>query len=234
MANDAGSGLREAACRGCALWLNFLDRCPVGRTLPDAPACRHFKAVPEPYDTCEDRGTKWTRMGWTTWWVCDACGAQAQDPTDTSRPPHRCIGPAPALASHPEAPPSSAPAPSTAPTAESAPANRHGPGCEQLVGASDCSCAAPAAPEVDPRDEGERCQRCGRRYTEVWRAPDVLWANVTGRDDGGGLRCMPCFASEAVTRGIALYWEARALTPSVPGAADESAPAGDAGGKERP
>lgn len=63
---------------------------------------------------------------------------------------------------------------------------------------------------IPPREDGEHCQCCGRAYDAVWRAPDALWANVTGRDDRGGLRCMPCFAAEAEARGISLLWECRA------------------------
>ena len=85
-----------------------------------------------------------------------------------------------------------------------------GPTNVEVAWAHGYATAAARAAEVsagNPGAKGERCQDCGRRYSEVWRAPDALWANVTGRDDGGGLRCMPCFAAKARERGISLYWE---------------------------
>ena len=40
-------------------------------------------------------------------------------------------------------------------------------------------------PNLTPEThEGERCNACGHLYLTVWRAPDDLWAKVTGRLDG--------------------------------------------------
>ena len=52
----------------------------------------------------------------------------------------------------------------------------------------------------------EKCQRCGGRYPTVWDAPDDLWAQVTGKTDGSGLRCLSCFDEEARQKDIVLYW----------------------------
>jgi hypothetical protein len=57
-------------------------------------------------------------------------------------------------------------------------------------------------------DAAEHCQRCGRAYSLVWRAPDELWHAVTGCMDGGGLYCPECFVSMAREKGIEVYWDA--------------------------
>jgi hypothetical protein len=62
------------------------------------------------------------------------------------------------------------------------------------------------------RGEGEHCQSCGRTYGDMgwWKTDDELWARVTGRSDGSGLRCPDCFGREARAFGIELEWVARA------------------------
>lgn len=82
-----------------------------------------------------------------------------------------------------------------------------------------------SAPAASMGEECEHCQSCGRAYATVWRAPDALWANVTGRADGGGLRCPECFEREAAVRGIVLYWECLANRfPTAPAASPPPAP----------
>ena len=55
-------------------------------------------------------------------------------------------------------------------------------------------------------EEGERCQVCGMNYLIVWKAPDSLWLELTGRRDGSGLICPQCFDILAREKGIELYW----------------------------
>lgn len=47
---------------------------------------------------------------------------------------------------------------------------------------------------VTLEEEGEICQRCGKPYNLVWHAPDKLWKEVTGFQDGNGILCPKCFA----------------------------------------
>lgn len=54
--------------------------------------------------------------------------------------------------------------------------------------------------------EGERCRSCGKRYLTCWQANGDLWAKVTGKSDGSGLRCIECFEKEARAKGLILYW----------------------------
>ena len=64
--------------------------------------------------------------------------------------------------------------------------------------------------------EGERCQACGLRYDDVWQAQDDLWAEVTEEREGGGLRCMTCFAFDAEMLDIPISWVAvRGTTPAL-------------------
>lgn len=52
----------------------------------------------------------------------------------------------------------------------------------------------------------EFCHDCGRRQEVVWTAPDGLWAEVVGREDGGGVLCPGCFDIRAAAKGIVLRW----------------------------
>lgn len=79
----------------------------------------------------------------------------------------------------------------------------HAPDC--LVGQA-LSPAPEKAGGKAPTTEGETCQACGRCYDTVWRAPDPLWARVSGKGEAGKL-CPRCFDEKARTQGIALYWE---------------------------
>lgn len=51
----------------------------------------------------------------------------------------------------------------------------------------------------------EVCQRCYRRVELVWHAPDYLWAQITGHEDGGGILCVGCFDRLADGK-VMLYW----------------------------
>lgn len=53
----------------------------------------------------------------------------------------------------------------------------------------------------------ELCQRCGRRYSEVWETSNELWRKLMSLDDQSGLCCMSCFDMLASSRGIALRWK---------------------------
>lgn len=55
---------------------------------------------------------------------------------------------------------------------------------------------------------GEHCQDCGRTYGLMgwWRAPDVLWEQVTGHRYGAGLLCPDCFGTRAEAKRIFLRW----------------------------
>lgn len=61
---------------------------------------------------------------------------------------------------------------------------------------------------VPVNPDWEHCQRCGKRYDAVWRAPDKLWKAVTGIKDGSGLFCPSCFTAIAQGKGISVYWDA--------------------------
>lgn len=58
--------------------------------------------------------------------------------------------------------------------------------------------------EYPPRTE--HCHECGDPVAVVWTAPDDLWAAVTGREDGGGIRCIPCFDEAAAAQGRFIRW----------------------------
>jgi len=62
------------------------------------------------------------------------------------------------------------------------------------------------APGADEREQGETCERCGRRYPTVWLAPNDVWRRVTGHGSEG-LWCLPCFDAKARELGLPLYWE---------------------------
>lgn len=65
--------------------------------------------------------------------------------------------------------------------------------------------------------EGERCHSCGARYDEVWATTDELWRDVTGEEEGGGLRCMACFEHDARSLGVSIAWVAvEGTTPRLP------------------
>lgn len=54
---------------------------------------------------------------------------------------------------------------------------------------------------------GEICQGCGKSYELVWHAPDKLWREVTGFEDGNGLLCPKCFNALVWERtDTFLYW----------------------------
>lgn len=42
-------------------------------------------------------------------------------------------------------------------------------------------------------DEGEICQKCRGPVRYVWHAPDKLWRDITGFEDGNGILCIDCF-----------------------------------------
>jgi len=48
--------------------------------------------------------------------------------------------------------------------------------------------------------EGERCQRCGRRYLLVWAADNSLWNEVVG--SSAGMYYPDCFNSMCEEQGI--------------------------------
>ena len=55
--------------------------------------------------------------------------------------------------------------------------------------------------------QGEHCQRCGRGYQTVHLVADELWAEITGRTDGGGLLCVECIDSLSREKGLpTIYW----------------------------
>ena len=55
--------------------------------------------------------------------------------------------------------------------------------------------------------EGEKCDKCGKRYLTVYRVPDSVWENVHPHSPAG-LLCPEC--CDEVVRGLGsiLYWEA--------------------------
>ena len=56
--------------------------------------------------------------------------------------------------------------------------------------------------------DGGVCERCGKQYDSLWRAPDGLWEKVMGTKRGwSGLFCMNCFDKMAQDKGIELEWE---------------------------
>ncbi len=51
----------------------------------------------------------------------------------------------------------------------------------------------------------EKCRRCGRHYSTVWRATDDLWAEFVG--DPGGTLCPACFSALCQEQeGPVLHW----------------------------
>lgn len=62
----------------------------------------------------------------------------------------------------------------------------------------------------DPREEGERCDRCGKRYPTVYSIPDDIWERVKpfGAPVGAGLLCPECVDWQARRLGIFLEWKA--------------------------
>ncbi len=53
----------------------------------------------------------------------------------------------------------------------------------------------------------ETCQNCKKQYGYIWRAPDILWEEISGRDDGSGLLCIECFDELSRKKELYLYWE---------------------------
>jgi len=60
----------------------------------------------------------------------------------------------------------------------------------------------------DDPDGGEHCMRCKQLYTTVYRVPDNIWEEISGRRDGGGSLCPTCADRIAAEFGFSLYWEA--------------------------
>jgi len=46
----------------------------------------------------------------------------------------------------------------------------------------------------DPREDGELCIDCRRRYLDVYKVPDEEWRAVTGWEHPAGLLCPECYA----------------------------------------
>lgn len=61
-------------------------------------------------------------------------------------------------------------------------------------------------PDLSEDAEGEHCYDCGKAVGLIWTAPDSMWAEVTGRPDGGGLLCIKCFDERAEAMGLLLRW----------------------------
>lgn len=57
-------------------------------------------------------------------------------------------------------------------------------------------------------EDGEICKRCGRPVARTcptyWYAPDWLWNEVEGGEDG--IRCIPCFTADCEARGHRIAW----------------------------
>jgi hypothetical protein len=52
----------------------------------------------------------------------------------------------------------------------------------------------------------EFCKDCGVQQSLVWTASNQLWAEVSGRGDGGGVLCPICFDRRAQRLGYLLRW----------------------------
>lgn len=52
----------------------------------------------------------------------------------------------------------------------------------------------------------EHCQICGKKYESVYEVSDKLWKEVTGIENGSGLRCMSCLEKQAKKMGIYIHW----------------------------
>ena len=62
---------------------------------------------------------------------------------------------------------------------------------------------------------GEICRACAKPVADStgdswWAASDAIWAKVTGRSDGGGILCIPCFTHKATAVGVRIKWHALA------------------------
>ena len=55
--------------------------------------------------------------------------------------------------------------------------------------------------------EGEKCDKCGKRYLTVYRVPDSVWQNVHPHSPAG-LLCPECCDEVVRDTGNTLYWEA--------------------------
>jgi len=66
------------------------------------------------------------------------------------------------------------------------------------------------------RQSQEGCQHCGRKYPEVYRVPNAVWAEITPKKDqpGAGLLCMACAESLARAHGFSLFWTAIRVPPA--------------------
>lgn len=53
---------------------------------------------------------------------------------------------------------------------------------------------------------GEYCHDCGIKQSLVWRAPDCVWREISGKPDGSGVLCPQCFNRRAERAGILLMW----------------------------
>lgn len=52
----------------------------------------------------------------------------------------------------------------------------------------------------------EVCCICKKAYQTVWTAPDGLWKQLNGGNEGG-LMCIHCFDKLARQSGLNLFWE---------------------------
>ena len=60
---------------------------------------------------------------------------------------------------------------------------------------------------IKENESNERCEKCGKRYPEVYSVPDWMWQKVNWIWAGsGGLLCMSCFDLMARTQGMIPYW----------------------------
>ncbi len=57
------------------------------------------------------------------------------------------------------------------------------------------------------KEEDERCDRCGKRYSTVYQVSDQVWQNLHMRAPDG-LLCPTCCDSVVKDLGSVLYWEA--------------------------
>lgn len=56
--------------------------------------------------------------------------------------------------------------------------------------------------------DSEHCDDCHFPVGVWWTTPDVIWAEVASRTDGGGKLCVGCFDKRAATLGYTIRWEA--------------------------
>lgn len=79
-----------------------------------------------------------------------------------------------------------------------------GPGLPAIV-CEPCRARIAVEEAEEECDRDEKCERCGRRYSIAWSAPDEIWKLVTGHGEEG-LLCPYCFDEMARGKGIILAW----------------------------